>query len=440
MLLIYLPTVTPRSEYIFELIFRQHFGINYHTTSDTIAFEKHAEEKINYSDQRLHEEFFIKPSNLLSDDSVKIFDIPVSEKHQTKILFPNDECDLGFDIFSAIFYMVSRYEEYLPFIPDEYGRFKASDSLACRNDFLQIPVVDIWINQLKSILEKRFPSLEIKTAFFNAMVTYDIDVAYKYKGRSFLRTAGASIKDILKLDFNNFSKRIQTLFNLKDDPWNVYDYLSETVGHHQLNAVFFFLLGDASQNDRNLNYKNPAMKRLVRKVSGFSEIGIHPSFLSSSNPEKFVIEKQRLEKISGKVITKSRQHFLKFKLPDTYLHLISAGIMEDYSMGYAEMAGFRAGACKPFYFYDLKNEATTPLRIFPVSCMEGSFLKTNLPAEALQKIVQLVDEVKKVNGTFISVWHNHTVSEDYTEWKKVHDKMVGKLMKEKALITTLGDA
>ena len=169
------------------------------------------------------------------------------------------------------------------------------------------------------------------------------------------------------------------------------------------------------------------MKYLVKKIMAFSGIGIHPSFNSSSLPGKIIIEKERLEEMSGKKIIKSRQHFLKFNLPDTYHSLLAAGITEDYSMGFPTMPGFRAGTCKPFYFYDLKNEKATGLKIFPVTMMEGSFMnsKTGLD-ESLQQIFNLIKEVKKVQGTFISIWHNHTVSEttEYSNWRKIHDQMI----------------
>jgi hypothetical protein len=101
-------------------------------------------------------------------------------------------------------------------------------------------------------------------------------------------------------------------------------------------------------------------------------------------------------------------------------------------MGFADMPGFRAGVCTPFYFYDLKNEKQTNLRLYPVTFMEGNFMKylKKGPAESMQIIFRLIDEVKSVNGTFISIWHNHTLSDDNRNkgWRKVHDAMIGKLV------------
>ena len=142
------------------------------------------------------------------------------------------------------------------------------------------------------------------------------------------------------------------------------------------------------------------------------------------------VEKARLEELSGEKIVKSRQHYLKFKLPETYNFLLSAGIKEDYSMGFADEPGFRAGTSKPFYFYDLKNEKATDLKIFPITFMEGTLMKDLNPADAFKKILELLEEVKSVEGNFIPLWHNHTVSEtaEYSAWKNVHDKMIEKIV------------
>ncbi|MDB5221733.1 MAG: hypothetical protein JWN83_400 [Chitinophagaceae bacterium] len=431
MLLIYLPAITSRTEYVFDLIFRNELGIEYITTTDIKIFETYQQEKINYSSTCMGEEIFIKASSLLFEQSIKKINITVEKRQEIPVLFPNaDSRDIGFDIFGAVFYMVSRYEEYLPFNPDKHGRFKAADSVAYQNNFLQYPVVNTWINFLKNILAKKFPSLQFYTSSFKAIVTYDIDIAYAFSGRGLLRLSGATAKDVVNFNFKNIINRLGSLFT-KKDPWDVYDFLKDAIIKNKLTSIFFFLVGDYSRYDKNVSYEHPLMVRLIKKVSAFSEIGIHPSYKSSVIPGKILIEKNRLEKISDKPITKSRQHYLKFNLPDTYNQLLAAGITEDYSMGFADIPGFRAGICTPFYFYDLKNEKITSLKIFPMTCMEANFLYYSKlkPEESLEVILALINEVKKAGGIFISVWHNHTVSEDdlYKDWKWVHNEMIKRI-------------
>jgi hypothetical protein len=426
MLLIYLPQTSPRIDYVFDLVFKHEWEIEYSITNEQQVFENYADEKINYSGTKFNDEFFIQSTPLLSENYISKKDVVVEEKHGTKVLFPTDiSCDLGFDVFSAIFYMVSRYEEYLPFTPDIYGRFKASESLAFRNNFLQKPVVNAWIDIFKNALQKKFSSLKITKGSFDAILTYDIDIAYKFKGRNISRTFGSAAKDILRLHFKNVFDRIKALLNIQKDPWDIYEDLGETITKNQLNSIFFFLLGDNTKQDKNLSYTNDHLRTLIKKIKSFSAIGIHPSFITSDFPENIVTEKERLENICHEQIEKSRQHFLKFKLPDTYNALMAAGISEDYSMGFPDAPGFRAGTCKPFYFYDLKNEKATGLKIFPVTCMDATFIYySKISAEkSLFAILNLMKEIKKVNGVFIPIWHNNYLGEN-KKWKSVHDKTV----------------
>lgn len=433
MFLIYLPIHSPRCQYVFDKIFAADWGIAYRVTDDREMFQDAPGPKLNYSPGRIADEFFIKATPLLTETAIRDVIAPVAEIHELKVLFPcGGSCDLGFDIFSAVFFLLSRYEEYLPFTPDRFGRYPPDASVAGRNHFLEIPLVDKWTDLLKTKLLERFPSLECRAAAFNVVVTYDIDVAYKYRGRSRTRNVRSILKDLLQLNAANLRSRYQTLYRQRQDPWDTYQVMKTTIESSRLAAVVFFLLGEYSRYNKNLEYQHPLMKRLVKEVITYSQIGIHPSFNSSVETGQILLEKQRLEQLSGQKITKSRQHFLKFTLPGTYRALLEAGITEDYSMGYPYARGFRAGTSKPFYFYDLQTDKATPLVIFPVCMMDGNFMD-NRPVHRetiLGKIYDLIDEVQSVKGTFIPIWHNHTISNtaEYHEWKNIHDQMIDRLV------------
>ena len=94
-------------------------------------------------------------------------------------------------------------------------------------------------------------------------------------------------------------------------------------------------------------------------------------------------------------------------------------------MGYCDRIGFRAGTCTPFYFYDLENEITTNLKIFPFVYMDG-VLKDRIKYshdEAIVKITEIKDEVKKVKGQFTSIWHNESLSDEdiWKGWRRVFE-------------------
>ena len=130
-----------------------------------------------------------------------------------------------------------------------------------------------------------------------------------------------------------------------------------------------------------------------------------------------------MEDIVNFPVTKTRQHYLRIELPETYQYLVDLEFKEDYTMGYAQHYGFRAGTCTPFYFYDLDFEIQTPLKIMPFAVMDGTLKDyLNLSTKrSFDVIYKLADEVKKVNGTFITVFHNESVS-GYGRWKGWSEK------------------
>ena len=433
MLLLYSDINSPRLDYTFQLVFTELLGLEFELTDEVSNFKKHNGPKLSYANQRIIDECFIQRCELLKKGPVVKLEVTVTNMGEHVHLFPTGAgSDINYDIFAAIFYMVTRYEEYLPFEPDTNGRFKSSDSLAAKHNFLQKPVVNTWVHELACLLQKKYPGLLIINKSFSAIVTYDIDVAYQFRGRGFPGIVLSCLKDLVTLNYKRLVERINVARGLMNDPWDTYSYIMNSIKEHDLDAIFFFLVGRYSSKDKNLKYSSGDMKKLVTRISSFFNIGVHPSYFSSLSAEKISKEKMRMEAIAGKKITKSRQHFLKFSLPQTYRHLIAAGITEDYSMGFADAPGFRAGICTPYYFYDLKNESATSLKIFPVTCMEGNFIKYMKvsPEQSMVTIQTLLERIQAINGMFISIWHNHTLSDRgiYKGWKKVHEEMLRKIV------------
>ncbi len=429
-LLIYSDRTTPRLIYITDFIFTNVIGIEHIITNDQDFFTKHDGPKINYSESSFSNSVQIFPDELLFQSEIYNKRPECKISNGVPCLYPGNG-DLGFDIFAACFFLIVRYEEYLPFTPDKNGRYQAVDSMSVKYAFLKTPVVDIWIDKLKYHLMTVFPGLKCQSNKFMSIVTYDIDVAYAFKGHGLIRNLAASIRDLMTFHIKNAIDRGKTIIGTQKDPWDIYNVLNKQLGENALHSIFFFLLGQYSLHNKNLNRNNKQLKALITELAQTSDVGLHPSFDTFLNPDMIKKEKQHLENILGRSIFKSRQHYLKFRLPETYRYLLDAGIKEDYSMGYPESPGFRAGTCTPFLFYDLRKEQQTDLKLFPVTVMEGSlfhYLKQS-PNQATKTINTLIEEVRNVNGTFISIWHNHTLSDygEFSGWKLVHDNMINKL-------------
>ncbi|MCC7051145.1 MAG: polysaccharide deacetylase family protein [Bacteroidia bacterium] len=428
-MLILVPQITNRLKYVLKLVLGQRLGINYTLTVNPEEFLFYQGKKINYSFEQLENEPFIAASDLLFQTGIKDQNIHVFYVNELPVFFSTSRKSiLPFDVFAATFFMVSRYEEYLPVIRDSYDRFEATSSFAHQHNFLQKPIVDWWILLLRNQLQQIFPDLVLKKNTYSFISTIDIDNAYAYLEKGIVRTAGAYLKSVLKRNIPQVVERTRVLLGNLPDPYNTYQFQIELQKKYKFKTIYFFLLGDYGYNDTNVSASSKKFCSLIKKLADYYEVGIHPSFGSSENPEKVNTEINRLSKITHREITKSRQHFLKLNLPDTYRTLIDLDITDDYTMGFANELGFRAGTSMMFNFYNLDNETETPLKIHPFAAMEATlnhYMKIN-PEDAIEKLKPIIDEVKKVNGTFISLWHNESMSNwgVWKGWKNVYEDMV----------------
>ena len=416
-MLIYTPKITSRIQYSFELIFNSILNIDFDLSEDIVLFQNFSGPKLNYSNKQLENEFFIKAYGLLSERGISDQEIIFDQWNELPIFFKIKDSILPFDIFSASFYLVSRYEEYLPHIKDKYERFDAKESLAFNNNFLHRPLINLWIEELKNIFKMKFPSLEFPQNKFSYQSTIDVDNAYYFLEKGFVRTVASFIKSALNLDKDAIKERKNILLGKLSDPYDTFEYHMSINEKYNVDVVYFFLLANYGTNDKNCSVNSRKFQLLIKHLSDHAKIGIHPSYASNKSFDILTMEKNRLENILKKEVTLSRQHFLKLDIPKTYRNLLELSITDDYTMGYASHLGFRASICTPFYFYDIEVESSTNLKVHPFSVMDAT-LKYYLnlhPKEALANIQIIIDEIKNVNGHFISVWHNETWS-DYKEW------------------------
>jgi hypothetical protein len=175
--------------------------------------------------------------------------------------------------------------------------------------------------------------------------------------------------------------------------------------------------------DKGLPIKSPAFRKLIANTSKKYEVGVHPGVGSHRRVNTLSREKARIESITGKKCTTSRQHYLMLTFRSTYKLLRSIGIKDDYSMGFAEEVGFRAGTSRPFYWFDIKRDEMTTFRVHPFAIMDttmNKYMKLS-PEKAIHKTREIIDSVRSVNGSFISLWHNETLSEKgmWRGWRKV---------------------
>lgn len=410
---------TMRLQYIAKVLFTDLYGFEIIFTSQRDIFWTADIPKFSYADFPISDEIFVKKHTLLLEKSTITYNFQ-------KISDFGFDTEGGGDFLAASFFMLSRYEEYAENAEnfDNHNRFKAAQSLAFRENMLQKPIVNQWVMQFLEKLKKRFPYLEITPTQYRFLPTFDIDMAFQYRHKGILRNIGGLLRDVKNGDKNAIIDRLKILSRLKPDPdFEALKWIISFCESKNLDPIFFWLLGDLGTYDKNIDWQNIDFQNIIKNIAKRFSVGIHPSYKSNEHIKCLEIEKNRLAVITNEPILRGRQHFLKLRFPETYRRYLQVGITEDYTLGYADAIGFRAGIATPFYWYDLENEAITDLKIMPMNIMDVT-LKDYLrysPDEAIAESRKLIAEIQAVGGTFVSLWHNSTLTDtgEWQDWKRV---------------------
>ena len=403
--------ITPRLKYVLDFCFDLK-GFEYTIVTNSNEWGKIKKYRINYSHLPVPCDLLIKPHDLLFEEGVR---------EDIKIDYADGELSVDGmkDPLALIFWMLSRYEEYLPYQADQHDRYKAVNSQLVKHGVQHRPMADILVKTIWAKIELDYSIVE---KGFQCVPSFDIDVAWAYKNRNLVRRVGAVLKS------GKLRERIRVKLGKEQDPYDTYAHINQISTKVQ-RIICFALLGDWSKYDKNIHWKNENLHSLLRGLNSSGGMGIHPSYESYLKPGKIEKEISRLEQIVGHEIVKSRQHFLRLRLPESYEQLIELGIQREFTMGYADEIGFRAGTSFPFNFFNLRTNQATNLLVFPFAYMDSVLRdhKKLTPEQSIPVIEALVNEVKAVGGVLMFIWHNSSINDlgEWKGWKAVLDHNIG---------------
>jgi len=164
-------------KYILDIIFNEFLGLDYTLKTGSKEYEIELKNKKILT---IKDTFFNKyPEDL---EYLKLENIP------------KDISEL--DIFAATFFMLTRWEEYVNQNRDEHNRFPAYESLAYKQSFLDRPIVNEYVEELKEMLLELDDSLVFKKREFELVLTHDVDSLYMWK--SWKQIFRVALVDIVK--------------------------------------------------------------------------------------------------------------------------------------------------------------------------------------------------------------------------------------------------
>ncbi len=361
---------------------------------------------------------------------VDILPSPLIEQKNTDFI-------IHYDILGLVYWMLARVEEIGRTDLDSHQRFPASSSHAYKHGYLERPVVDEWLNILFQVIQKQWPKIQFKKHNFETLVTCDVDHPFKYTS-NFLRILKIFAGDIikrksLKLAFKGVVNGIYVFFGFldKDPYYQSLLYIMDECEKNNLPLQFNFITYKSHQKfdvDAGLSLN---VKQIAKNISRRGHmIGCHPGYECHDNrknlEQSFLTYKYLLSEVGikeSKLI--GRQHFLRWKTPETARILDELKLDYDSTLGYADKIGFRCGTCHEFTMFDpisqnQLNLRQRPLVLMDVTIATDQYMKLS-KKEALQSIEKMKSVCQKVNGKFVVLWHNSsfTKKSDYEFFNRI---------------------
>lgn len=426
-IVVYTAETSNRLKFVLDWLFKERLQLDYTLTTSIQDTQSH-QCFISYG-PALPDSISIPDTGMLwQNDIVKMVpaksmwkDLPVLFAVQDK------DCTLPFDLFTATFYLLTRYEEYHAFNGDKHGRYPATNSILYKNGWLSRPIVDEWVCAFRKLLQAKL-GFTLPATHFLFQPTYDIDMAYSHLHKGFGRIMGAYMRALLKFDVRQISERTQVLKKKQKDPFDSFRWLRHLHKEYDCKALYFILSSaETTAYDKNIHPRHPAMIRVIKNIAKDGTIGIHPSYYSDEQ-NKMGKEKKMLEEVIERKINISRQHYIRIKTPDTYRMLLNNGITEDYSMGYGGYLGFRAGTGNSFYWFDIERNEVTALRVHPFCFMDTTaHYEAKLSAmEAFEKLHAMSKILERTGSAMITIFHNFSLgtAHEWKGWRKAYEDFV----------------
>lgn len=353
-----------------------------------------------------------------------------------ELVLENNYVYCGLDIFSSVFFMLTRWEEL--FLPkDKFGRCDENEMFVVKHNIHSRPIVNEYVELLRKLLE--FVGVETKECErkFHPFITHDVDDLFRYASyRNFCKNLAGDIlhRKSLKIFFQTCSHYIAYRSGKVKDPFDSFDELMDISDHYGLKNAFYFMPSFRKEYDARYDILDDKINSIIEHiVKRGHEVGIHPSKNTFHNMTQFQQEVERLKRICPK-IKGGRQHYLLYSLPETLEIWEKNGLIYDAGLGFAFRGGFRCGICYPYPFFDVLERKELNIKIRPLIVMEAALLRGNTEVELIKKdIFHLIDTVKFYKGEFVFLWHTDNLYRaNSMKYRELYKEVVKYMVKGKS--------
>jgi len=318
------------------------------------------------------------------------------------------------DIVASAYFLLTRYEEWArPTVRDKHGRFPGRESLPFRAGFIDRPVVDEYAQVLRTWAARVGLAVPPPRRSFSVLLTHDIDtIGPRHGALSAIRCFGSGIlgrtpfRDAMRDAFWAATSSASHPCDNLDDVVRLDGQLTRRVGADRC-QVIYFILADVEKTYRRADRLRRRLQTVTR--SG-ADVGLHASYEAGDAPARIRAERRCLQESIGMRIEKNRHHFLRWREPADGDAIVKGCIHWDSTLGYADVAGFRLGVCRPIQLFDPTQQRLLPIEEHPLTVMDCTLDRTmymNLDEEhAFACVRRLADATWAHQGELVLLWHN----------------------------------
>jgi hypothetical protein len=311
-------------------------------------------------------------------------------------------------------------------VADRHGRFPATASLAYRSGFLDRPIVNEYVELLWTCLSHLWPRLERTKRAPRLLLSHDVDWPVVTRGRSLPQVTKSAAGDLLRRHDPDLAlSRVRSWVVVRAGNWdgdvgNTFDFIMRTSEQNGLRSAFYFIAGHtAGTIDGVYSLDDPWIRELLQRVAARGhEIGLHPSYNTFCDSAATKAEFTHLVSVCQQLgIEQSawggRQHYLRWRNPDTWQNWNDAGLSYDSSLGFADEVGFRSGVCYEYSAFNLSTRTRLNLVERPLIVMDATILgdaeRPNGAVPVANAVPLIVDYKRRCamfDGDFTLLWHN----------------------------------
>ena len=425
---IFCSEITPRLQYVLNFVAIHYEDLSFELVKISAAAGDIDGPVVEYSGQKsIGSALWIKDQAILT--KLPSVGLPARKiVRNIPVVFADEiEGSFGYDFFTSVFWLLTGCEALQNLQRDGHGRFPASASVWYASRDYKRPLADLWCEDFIAAVQTKFKLRFKKKNDFQWTVGIDVDQPWKYAYKPWYKILGGSLKALLNGHFSEFAERVSVHLGFSKDPFDTYEFLlsDESI---RSRLIFFILDRSMLTIDSTHDPLSKAYQKMLRRLASQTRIAIHPSYQTMVDERLLSKEIIRLQQVIGARIEDSRQHYLRYEIPETFRHLERQGIRRDYSQLYADDTGFRNGTAHPYPFYDIEEERIGTLIMMPVIAMDRSlqqYLKLS-PEVALEDLGQLLSQAIAHGSYAHIIWHNSSFDfeAEWKPWKGFYEKMI----------------